>query len=91
MSIKSYFSKAYSLKGPVPEKTFSPLVFKKSFSIRDAKDFAGFNFRIRSWITSDLTEYNEINQHLTKIYNLTEGKVKFPPDIEIKRQKKQGK
>ena len=85
--IKNYFSKATPTAENLSKETFIPLVFEKKQSIRDARGFGAINFRIRNIETNNLNEYNEINQLCTKIYNLTEGQVKFPPSISIKKQK----
>ena len=85
--IKSYFSKATPTVENNSKQVFIPLVFEKKSTIQEARGFGAINFRIRDINTTNLCEYNEINQLCTKIYNLTEGKALFPPNIDIIKQK----
>lgn len=66
---------------------FNPLIFTKHQSIDTAKLFALKNFKIKKFEASKISEYNEINSICTKIYNLTEGEAKFPPEITLKNSK----
>ena len=85
--IKGYFSKAIPKVENISNQTFTPLVFEKKLTTQEARYFAATNFRIRNINTTNLNEYNGINRLCTKIYNLTEGEILFPPDINVIKQK----
>ena len=68
---------------------FKPLVYEKSNSVIEAKNYACQHFQISDICGGQLKEINNVNSSLCNIYNLNKGKVLFPPFIKVYKHRGQ--
>ena len=72
----------------IREQVFDDLLFVKGKNLRDAYNFAEKKFNILNFDVNNLADANLINSTMTKIFNMTEGKAKYPPIVSLRRKKK---
>ncbi len=71
-----------SLGQDVFEK-FKPLIFEKSGSVIEAKNYARVHFQMENIVGGRLSDINNVNRCLCDIYNMNKGKILSPPVIEL--------
>lgn len=67
---------------------FIPLDFSNHIDIDEAKLFANIYFGISRYNVNDLKAANRLNRTLTQLYNFTQGRMKYPPEITVTPKRK---